>query len=155
MGEPQHHRLGSLSSGMANAEAQLIKTGNFAAVLLMLVVKLVSQETCRAADLPDLLVMERQAQGATFCFSLQGCSMKNVLCLTPCSLVKHRFEISGSNCCIIHDNLTAGLSESDPVRVVEKTLEVPTVGLKKNSCNASTEQSCMQVIDPANHLSVF
>lgn len=70
---------------MANTEAQPIKNGSFAAVLLMPGIKLVSQETCRTADLPGLLVMERQAQVVVFCFSLQGSSMKNVLCLTPCS----------------------------------------------------------------------
>lgn len=45
-----------------------MKNGNFAAVLLVLGMKLASQETCCAADLPGLLVMERQAQGARFCF---------------------------------------------------------------------------------------
>lgn len=46
----------------------------------------------------------------------------------------------------------------------QQTLEVPTVGLKENSCNASTEwswlagvpgESCLQLIDPAGHLPVF
>lgn len=61
-------QAGSLSSGMANAEVQPVKNSNFAAVLLMLGMNVVSQETCHAADLPGLLVVERQTQGAGFCF---------------------------------------------------------------------------------------
>lgn len=61
-------RAGSLSFGTANTEARPVENGNFAAVLLMVEMKLVSQETCRAADLPGLLAVERQAQGARLRF---------------------------------------------------------------------------------------
>lgn len=71
------------------------------------------------------------------------------------------------------DNLTAGLRGWPSACYGEvsncwckerQTLEVPTLGLKENSCNASTEwsslagspgESCLQLIDPADHLSVF
>lgn len=52
--------------GMANAEAQPIKNGNFAAVLLMLGMNV--SVSSLAADLLGPFVVERQAQGARFCF---------------------------------------------------------------------------------------
>lgn len=52
----------------ADAETQPLENDNFAALSLMLWAKLVYQETCHAADLPGLLVVETEVQGAGFCF---------------------------------------------------------------------------------------
>lgn len=62
---PAEQRHGRLSRELVVFRA---KHGSFAASL-MLWAKLVSQENCHAADLPGLLVVETQAQGAQgFCF---------------------------------------------------------------------------------------